>query len=215
MSNWKKAMICIFVCVEIYFIFAFAFKYKSTLYLTVYGDELIENVFDEIYYSQMHPAFFKYTDTDLLNLRGVIWPDDPFPWGDSQVIPFRTRDSSDTLYTVELYNNSKSWDILFVIKEVRDDYMISYYYDYKIEKKVLTYHFDVFSYSHSGKRVYRSNDIDAFFEETGLSYDYIRKHQQLELDKFLEIWLEKNEGLSRFSSDDLGDFTVEWRNPRF
>ncbi len=214
MSGWKKAMICIFVAIEIYFIFAFAFKYKATLYSTVYGDELIENVFDEIYYSEWHPFLFRYTPTTLRKLSSLFLPGETYSEEDGRWLAYTTRDDvSDTTYRIKLSTIPNDWDILLIIYKVRDDYKLFYYYDYNIEERVLTYSFNAATYENNVKEVYaevyRNNDIDAFFEETGLSYDYIRTQQELELDVFLDVWFEENEGLSRFNPDDLGDFTVE------
>ncbi len=180
-----------------------------TLAFAVCNQVFIKNVFDEVYYSEMHPVFLKFTGTSPRNLRGIISLNDRFSVDDGRGASYSTRGESDTQYFLRVSDSHMLGDFYLSIEVKETDYSIDYCYCYYISEKKVKCYMVPYTYTSSGKEVDREDDIDAFFEETGLSEGYIRTHQQLELDKFLDIWIEKNEGLSRFSSDDLGDFTVE------
>ncbi len=169
----------------------------------------IRNPFDEIYYSEMHPFLFRFTPTTLRKLSSLFLSNGRFSVDDGRGISYSTRGESDTQYFLRVSDSHMLGDFYLSIEVKETDYSIDYCYCYYISEKKVKCYMVPYSYTISGKEVDREDDIDAFFEETGLSEGYIRTHQQLELDKFLDIWIEKNEGLSRFSSDDLSDFTVE------
>ncbi len=177
-------------------------------YLTVHADELIDNVFDEIYYSEMHPFLFKYTLTDLRNLKGFVRPGETYYMDGGKEITFRSAWDGLGKYSIRVSTVQGRWDINMRVVEEETLYSLTFYYTYDIEEMVLTCNY----YALNGDRKIVDEwdeDISVFLKEMGLHEDYIKTQSEANFNDWLSHWFDMNNGLSRFNLDDLGDFTIE------
>ena len=208
MSKKTKQVLGIVIVIVVIFVF---FKGYD-----MYSHSNEKNVFDEIYYSELKLAnadtkpFPNPSMANVTQIRVQNWKT-PYIWYDNE--------THSEHYNIEALPEDRQISIHFNKKE--KNMSITYYIDYSetfslsitsfydVDKNHL--HQSVYAYdsSLSDDRHKYAEEVYPYLERYGISIDeVIALSNEVLYEIFLPDWFKGNKGHSKFSIDNLGDFTI-------
>ena len=182
----------------------------------MYSHSNEKNVFDEIYYSELQLAnadtkpFPNPSMANVTQIRVQNWKT-PYIWYDNE--------THSEHYNIEALPEGRQISIHFNKKE--KNMSITYYIDYSetfslsitsfydVDKSHLHQNVCAYDSSLSDDRHKCAEEIYPYLEQYGISIDEVIALSNEGLHEiFLPDWFEGNKGHSKFSMDNLGNFTI-------
>ena len=183
---------------------------------------MVQNVFDEIYYAEHENRHFNLTKTQFENVKqyivriGYVRPD---LWGEFSSYYYKDEYiDKNEFVSVTVYYDEPMVQVDFSVyaNEEDDDNQeyIALIFWYNVTKKTLSYSelFVSTELTENSTKKDTNTDpeyIEAFMQKYSITREDITRMQQELFDRIVTDWCAGNAGLTRFSLENPGKFTIE------